>query len=1549
MNDTGLPRGTPALAEILGLFFERYGIARRTWATWVLALAFLISALISASAIGQQLPNITTRTSAISGMVTGPAGTAIMGAEVVLRDEAGFKRETETDEKGQYAFRDLPGRTFTLTITAPNFAVQTFDHVRLASGSAITLDASLTPTVAKSEIEVAGNAPPQQATGAAAQQQATVATGTAGVSGTVTDPSQAVITGAEVVLSGQAGYKRETKTDDKGVYAFRGLPGGTYTLTITAPNFAVRTFDYITLAPGGAITMDASLVPAVAKSELSVEGGNVGQVEVETATVSGTITQKQVTTIGLNGRNFTQLIALTAAPGVSNQTGQDEAKVGVVGSVKYSVNGGRVEYNTFEVDGSDVLNTGLNGSSSTLMVYPSIDAIQEVKVLTSNYSAQYGRTASGTVLVTTKSGTKDLHGNLYEFVRNEIFNARNYFDVGRSAPLYRRNDFGGTIGGPLTIPGVFNKKKDKTFFFFSEEVRLEKTPTEYNQAVPSLKERGLIMTPNGIQPNLVNVNGQSFQMFDFSDVCPLAGSLNADGTFSRQRYPDCPSLSMLNGNPQPIFGLYPYGLNAIPDFMVNKNAVAILNSNLIPLPNSPTGCNYSVANIDPTDPNHCYDATISAPTYWREELFRIDHNFSSNTKLSFRYVHDAWNTTTLVPQWSYQHQNYPSVGTFPTVQNQFDGPGLSLVTSLTKIISPTMVNNLVLSYVNSTITLVNQNGPGGAQYQLNPSLYQPLVVDPANPGVCNPLISTQPPYGGETAIPQCGLGYIFNNGFAGKIPSVAILGTNAAYGGEGFAYDTSYMPWGHTNPTYSVRDDVSKSVGKHTLTFGALYVYSQRNQTNNVIGAASGEQQGLLTFSNLAHSSGNAFADFLTEYVSGCSNGVSCGFIQSYTQDSAQQRYYQRYQIAEPYFQDDWKVTRRLTLNLGLRLSLFGTYSEKSNNVWNWVPSRFNPAAFAVDPVYGVLLDKSTNTPIPAEPLTSGVLADLGLVRCGVNGTPSSCMQGHLFNFAPRVGFAWDPKGDGKTSIRAGYGVFYEHGTGNEANTGSLEASAPLVLSMTQPNPVNYMCIGNVGYGGGNNGVACSNAGYPVPPADSAYPPDVTAIPTQAHWPYVQQWSFGAQRELAKGLMLDVAYVGSKGTHLTIARQLNQALPLPLSENPFSPNEPLTIADCTSWNGGPGGAINPRFLLENGAVVTAQNAAYPYLEAACAGVPGLPNVNSLPTRPYPGLGKIYSLENVANSNYNALQLKLQHTTGDLTGQLLYSYSHSIDDSSDRSDPVLVNSYDLRSNRASSDFDQRHLVTLNLLYTIRGAKLKSFFSMFAHCWPLPYCEQDDQQSPQVKPQSPQVKPDPPTVFGRLRHFFFSDGWQISALTVYQAGTPFSVINSAGNTGISLTDNAGVSSGLGLAESFPDLSRSGACLPTPPNSNTAQNIGPLLGNPCQYVAPRGLTFGDAGRNDLNNPSRFNVDMSLLKDTKLSERLVMQFRAEVFNVFNNTQFRIFDLNNPGSSGNNIISCYAGPQYSAGFWAPGGPNCVSGSSFLHPVDAHRPRTMQFGLKLGF
>jgi hypothetical protein len=1510
--------------------------------TRVFSILMLVFVALSLS-VGQE-PQRGPEKAVVSGKVTDQTGAVVRNASVVLVSSTGAKLSIPVNEQGIYSVTGIYPGTYTLIVSATSFADVVFESFTLTDGKHLTLDATMQPPSATPALDPGGV---EQADQNAVPVTQKIAGDKSAISGRATDQTGAVVTGAKAVLTNKAGVTLDTTVNEKGIYSFTNIAPGTYTLTVSAPDFAAKTFDNLTLAPGLALNLDATLDPAKAKTEeVNVESGNVGTVETESSSVSGTITQKEVVSIGLNGRNFTQLIAL--APGVSNQTGQDEAKVGVVGSVKYSVNGGRVEYNTFEVDGSDVLNTGLNGAASTLMVYPSLDAIQEVKVLTSNYGAQYGRTASGTVQVTTKSGGLKWHGNLYDFVRNEAFNSRNYFDVvytatpapgvtvgptiGNKAPLYRRQDFGGTIGGPLTIPHLFNTRKDKTFFFYSEEFRLEKTPTEYNQAVPGLKERGLILTPQGIQKNLqTNANtGSVYQDFDFTDVCPLSG-----GTFVRSQYPDCPSVSPggTAGTLIPLPHLQLGGGFATTATSVDKNAAAILNANLIPLPNAPFGCNYSLANYnpaspDPSDPNRCYDTAVSPSTYWREELFRIDQVLTDKTKLSFRYIHDAWDTSVLTPQWGVVRD------TFPTIQNRFFGPGTSLVARITDTISPTLLNDLVISYSNSSITLADQNGPGGAQFQRNPSLDQPLVQDPAAPGQCNPTLSVDP----ATGFPQCAIGYIFNNGFGGKMPGVDVLGTNAAYGGQGFAADPSYMPWGHTNPTYSLRDDLGKAMGKHTLQFGAQYVYSQRNQDNNAIGAASGDTQGLLTFSNLAHSTGNAFADFLVENVD--RTGNPAGFIQSFTQDSTQHRYYQRFNIAEPYFQDDWKVTHRLTLNLGLRVSLFGTYSEKNRNAWNWEPSRFNTTRFGVDPIYGELLDKDAGSvPISFNPTTfqidPGVVSDLGLVRCGFDGTSASCMKGHLFNPAPRIGFAWDPWGDGKTSIRGGYGVFFEHGTGNEANTGSLEASAPVVLSMTQQLPVSYTCIGNVGYGPAfdpSNSACASPAGGTAPPAVSIFPLDVTSIPTQAVWPYAQQWSFGVQREVSRSVVVNLAYVGSKGTHLTVERQINQLHPLPTNENPFGPNEPLTIADCTVPPGGgaeglgnaPGDGKTP-FILANETQVTPQNPAYMYLQAACTN-PYIPNVNSLSGRPYPGLGRVLSLENVANSSYHALQATMRHDSGPLTFGISYSYSHSLDDASDRSDPVLVNSYDLRENRASSNFDERHLFNLSYVYRL---PLKNFPRRFSD-WANERPAESDKNPPKANCCLPLANQ-------------LLDGWELSGVTLLQSGTPFTVINSAGNTGISLTDNAGVSSGLGIAASYPDIAK-GQQAPF----TTPQSFGPLIGNPSQFVAPRGLTFGDAGRNFLNNPGRVNFDMAVLKHFKIRETGQLEFRAEAFNIFNHTQFRVYDPDNPGSSGNNVISCYGGPVYSAGFKGSGA-DCVTGASFLHPLDAHRPRTIQFGLKLGF
>jgi outer membrane receptor protein involved in Fe transport len=218
--------------------------------------------------------------------------------------------------------------------------------------------------------------------------------------------------------------------------------------------------------------VDVVMTVGLVTETVEVTGENMAQVETSSSSLSGTVSSSQITQLQLNGRNFVQLA--TIVPGVSNQTGQDEAQVGVNGSVHFSMNGGRTEYNNWELDGSDNMD---NGSNGTLNVYPSIEAIAEFKVLTSNYGAQYGRNGSGTVEVETRSGTNKFHGSVYYFGCHDAMNARNFFeDKTSETPKFKKHDFGFTVGGPVFIPKIFNEKKEKTFFFWSEEWRKDLVP-----------------------------------------------------------------------------------------------------------------------------------------------------------------------------------------------------------------------------------------------------------------------------------------------------------------------------------------------------------------------------------------------------------------------------------------------------------------------------------------------------------------------------------------------------------------------------------------------------------------------------------------------------------------------------------------------------------------------------------------------------------------------------------------------------------------------------------------------------------------------------------------------------------------------------------------------------------------------------------------------------------------------------------------------------------------------------------------------------------------
>jgi Carboxypeptidase regulatory-like domain/TonB-dependent Receptor Plug Domain len=1086
---------------------------------------------------------------------------------------------------------------------------------------------------------------------------------TASLTGTIRDATGAVVAGAGVVIKNTAnGLTRELKTNSDGEYLAGALPAGHYDIFVAAKGFRKYRADDVTLRVAQSARIDVKLQVGDAHEEVTVRGEGLAQVETQSSELGGTITGKEITQLQLNGRNFTQLVTLV--PGVSNQTGQDEGVVGAQGNVNYSINGGRVENNNWEIDGGDTMD---NGSNDTLNVYPSIDSLAEVRVLTSNYGAQYGRNASGTIEAETKSGTNGFHGDVYEFFRNEALNAHNYFDQpGVPKPEYRKNDFGYTLGGPIW--------KNHTFFFWSQEWRRENVPTNFYNFVPSLENR---------QGN-------------FADVCSVPNPT------------DCPVDQ--NGNEFPNDQL-PF---------IDPSAPSLLG--MIPEPTAGSGA------------DSLFIASAPQPMHWREELLRVDHDITPRERATFRYIHDSWDIVNSTVTWAGE--------SFPTIGTHFIGPGISMVAKLTSTITPTLLNEFVASYTTDHIQQINTN----------PQVWT-RTKDFTMPGL-----------------------FPNNNG---ELPDIC-LSTSGAYGG-GFCEGPSAFPWNNSNPTYTLRDNITKSWGKHNLQFGGYYVTAQKNER------AYTDMEGDMGFDSTSPvTTGNAFADLLM------------GNVAYYSQDSAEPKYHIHYRMFEPYIQDDYRVSKNLTLNLGLRLSFFGTFYEQQQMVYNWEPSAFDPKQIPkIDVTGNVTGQEGALIPGTGNPFN-------GMVQCGAPGIPRGCELGKVFNPAPRVGFAWDPFGKGTTAIRGGYGIFFDHTNGEEANAENLEGTPPLVQEPTQFNVNGYNNVGGLGL---------------------LFPLSTISIPTQVIWPYVQQWHLDIQRELPKNTVATISYVGSKGTHLTLIHELNQLAPVPASENPFQPGQPITDDICNSQAGS---VKMPRFKV-NGQTVTGQPAIN--LAVACGNDPN-------PYRPYQGLDSTEGVSPEANSNYNALQFSLRRTSGALTLSVAYTYSHSLDNSSDKFDSNFVNSYNVKGSYASSNFDQRHILTVAWVYDL------PFF------------------------RSP-----------GLSHSLLG-GWQYAGIMTAQSGEPFSVLNGV------YGDSAGVANGVGTG-SYADLVGDPHAVSGHQFSSDPVVKGPMLFNTNAYVETQGLTFGNSGRNSLNIPFRTNFDMSMYKVFKPTEKLDVQFRVEAFNIFNHTQW--------------------------------------------------------------
>jgi hypothetical protein len=987
----------------------------------------------------------------------------------------------------------------------------------------------------------------------------------ADIVGTVTDSTGAVIPNAKVTVANAAtAFSREFTSNTAGEYAAHKIPIGDYTITAEASGFQKLVRTGITLTVGQTQRVDLAMTVGQVTQEVTVTG-NVVRVETENAAVSDLVSGTQISKLSLNGRNFVSLALLT--PGAVPDNGLDVTDVGVYGNNSISFNGGRMQYNNWTIDGGN--NTD-EGSASTFNTYPNLDSIAEFRIVTSNYGADLGKHSGANIEVATKSGTKDFHGDVFEYNRNSAVAAGAFFtnQASQPKPQLNWNDWGYTIGGPVYIPHHWNTDKSKSFFFWSEDWRRQRQGQVISAGVPSTLER----TGN------------------FSECDKKSANYNATVASG------CVLPSLTVGGVKTSYDT----VQSMPGFNAQAfaNGTDLVNG-LVPL-----------ANSGPVN----WVSGSSTGVNWRQEQIRWDQNISDKSQFFFRYTQDTWNTLAVPSLWAW--------ASYDTIKTPFAGPGESAVMHYTYSFKPNLMNEFVAAYTTDHIFLSNQPGTscGGPCMINRPSDFQMNHLFTQND--TNPLL-----------------------------PGIELCGGLSFCTSE----DASNHPWSNSNPIITWQDNVAWTHGKHTTKFG---FYLENYRKNEQFGF---DTQGYLSNGaggNLT--TGNAMADMflgrIQQYQEGTQtfNGVPVG---GYPKGHWQMT------DLEPYIQDDWKVTRKLTLNLGLRYYIYSRIHDVSNPT---VDSGFLPNLYNVANQDPLLANGNINT---AAGLNNYTAFGNGLVECGHNGIPNGCQLANTGkNFAPRFGFAYDPKGDGKTVVRGGYGIYFESGNGNEAQTEGGEGNPPVSLSPSgfnigptgaQPNGYLNIIPGAIGPGG------------------------FTAIPYSQGWPYVQQFSLGVQHEFAGNNLLSVAYVGSLGRKLARNWTISQ---VPVGINTFT----VPALAGTSGTDKSGLGLNPSCSA-----------------AGVCNVQALLINQTVPStffQNYIGYNNMAMKQNGASSNYNSLQVNFRHAfSHGLTLQTVYTWSHALDNTSatynNGNTGNVDNLYDVNRWYGTSDLNRTNVLTFNYVYDL----------------------------------------------------------------------------------------------------------------------------------------------------------------------------------------------------------------------------------------------------------
>jgi hypothetical protein len=1253
---------------------------------------------------------------------------------------------------------------------------------------------------------------------------------TGAIRGEVRDPSSSLVPGAALTatLAGTDTVRGAT-TDANGAYEFPELPVGTYTVSARATGFKAFAETNVVVTIGHVAVVDIALSVGGASETIEVLG-NATQVETTSTQIGAVMDETAVRELPLSTRNTYQLLQLQ--PGVQSQVGADlfygSDSPGVV-----SVNGGRGRSNNYTVNGGDGNDLFSNGPA----IQPSPDAVEEFRVLTNTFDAEYGRNSGSVVNVVTKSGTNDIHGDFYEFLRNDALNSQGYFDP--TILPYKQNQFGATLGGPI--------KKDRTFIFGSYEGnRLGKGidagtvlfPT-FDEAAGNFNSAGPAFVGTLVDPNFASI------------LANRASDSAHPGTTCQQAVTNIGGAAIAPGT---LFAsIFPN--NQIPIACFDPTALAVYNKWVAPYADNCTGATDANGN------DNCNIPQIGEQNQRTDQFtIRLDHKISSSQQFTAYYYFEDDSTSDPFSTFQAAGANVPGFGALFTTRTQQWNLGH------TWTLGANAVNEFRFNYF--------REGQANLDHPLN---LLASVHDACGPDYPSSLCFQDP--ANATA------GITSNIPGRQGVPSILVDG--------GFSIGNNNegeLP--QAGNTFQWTDDYTRIAGTHTMKFGVDVRRQQFNQFTyfNINGFYSFLSDGNLC----APSNPNPPNPLLSPTGLNCDSPTTndvgfsdsypdyfLGTTSSYTQGAAQAQN-DRNTSLYLFAQDSWKIRPNLTLNYGLRWELNTPYYDNGNRL-----QTFRPGEATTQYPCWMSQESADETGLPAGacgPGTAGAsIFPLGLVFPGDPGVPRGLTTTYYKAFAPRIGIAWSPSwtsgklakltgGPGKSSVRAGYGIFYN--PIEQLVMEQFSAEPPFGGSTTLSNdlfnlPFEAQSGGNFPnpYGGvlhqtPTTPCASDTPGGPAGCVDwSQFRPILLAGEFQPHLKsqYAEQYNLTIERQLSTDTILRISYVGTQDHHLLAIHDLNPGnaqtcLDLEAVSTYYSPllpdgavNPVGNAALSSDYNCGPFDS-DSAYNLPAGSLPAGFTLHLPYGSvSSVAGGPGSPAITLVGLRPHsspicdptsgngcppdgiPVFSNIFAEDTIANSNYNGLQIGLERTLSHgLMFQASYTFSKSIDQGASFENEL--NPLNFNATRGLSLLD---------------AKNRFVFSPY---WELP-------------------GPKYGGVTGKLL-----DGWAASAIITYQSGFPIRV---------QTQDDLELESSF----FFEDAN-------TPEVTGKVQFVNPKTNGNLWFTSgnisdPAPGTFGNMPHSLCCGPALNNTDIALEKHTAINERWNTEFRAEFYNAWNHTQF--------------------------------------------------------------